>query len=238
MRLDSNRIRQRRLELNLSQRALGLRLGWINSLVHLVERGDRDSSELTLREVDRLAEVLQVDPISLLIRDGETETTSVVDESEIVDPTVSRLGGLLLRVRDPVPVSVLVEIFGIRREDLDHLIEHAHQMLAQLGMSIFRHDDCVRLVPRDDVDIPPAMIKALHHRALSRRSIDRQQAIVLHATAGGKATAKPFMGNVALRAALRSLINAGLILEPSSDTEPLRLSPEVRESLMLDDSVA
>lgn len=60
-------LRAIRRQKDLSQEGLARELKWHRTYVGGVERGERN---LTLRSVERLAELLEVDPLSLLVESG------------------------------------------------------------------------------------------------------------------------------------------------------------------------
>lgn len=235
MKLNSDRIRARRIEIGLTQRALARRMGAGNALVHHIER-DGNHGELTLTEIDRLAEALRVDPVSLFVADP---SVAEIDDGDTPPATAAAstsaiIGGVLLRAQKPVPLSALTEALGLRREDVDSALADLDRRVKPCGLQLHIHEDCVRLIASDVATVTPGTLKALQRRVLSRRTIDRPQAEILYRTLLGNATAKRISATNNGNVALRSLVNAGLIDEPQNDTDVLQLSADVRESLLLD----
>ena len=76
-------LRRLRQRLRCSQESFGELVGWHRTFVGAVERGERN---LTLRTIERLAEQLEVDALTLLVDGGTTleDLVEVIDASDDV----------------------------------------------------------------------------------------------------------------------------------------------------------
>ncbi|GEM_PF-5612192 len=232
MKLDSEAIRARRTELGLSQRDLARRVGAGDTLAFHIET-DGDRPEITLREIDRLADALAVDPITLLVS-GEPQT-AVQGSTNRSEPssTIARLGSLLQRADTAVPLSVLGEVLGVDRESLTATLVVLDEQLQSVGLRVHLHEDCAQIVSSGIDGIAPDKMKDLRREASARRSIDKHQASLLYRVMLGKLTAKKVASNND-RVRFRQLVNAGLIEEPTTDSVKLDLCEAVKTSLLLD----
>ncbi len=219
MILDTDLVRSRRRELELSQRQLAKQLGVSPMVVTALEDG-RNHHALKLAFVARLADVLAVDVAQLF----EFSPPRVVDSQSVSDLAAS-LGALLFDTSTFTPVEALAEATGHTLDDVTTALDSLESRLAAVGLSLQRRSGEVALRPTADLD--PEERKRLLRRHQSRRGVRLTEARVLREVLDGNID-EARLSNPNL-VALNRLRHAGLVTD---DGVP-GLVAEVKASLLL-----
>jgi transcriptional regulator with XRE-family HTH domain len=232
MRLNSDLVRDRRRELLLSQRALGELVRQSAAAVHRIERGDL-MEEFTLREVQRLGDALQVDPICLFVSESPPDPQSdwpPQSRSEIL----ALLGSCLARESDPIPVDALAELFDLSRSMVLSLVDDLDAGLRPLGLRAHLAADSVRIISDGAGAVPKSRLRVLRRRIANRRRLDIHHASLLRAGLVGT-TAKKIVATNNGMASFGTLLGADLLTDSGRDSQPVCLAKDARFSLLVDD---
>ncbi|MFC8502468.1 multiprotein-bridging factor 1 family protein [Pedococcus sp. NPDC057267] len=230
-RLSRQRIRDRRLELGLSEREVAAHWGVSTAVVRSVENGSV-ATDLTLGQVAKLGAILGLDLTELLDTqhgpDAPSAPASAADDAAVV-------GSLLADVRVLVPVEGLAEALGWNLDRARSALDNLDAGLRGVGMRIHRLHQDVRIA-RTVTTIDPKTLEGFWRIHLARRSITSAQARLLRLICDGVVD----LGNTkdTHKVRLPELRNAGLIEAADARTgasagwEP---TEAVRFSLLLDE---
>jgi transcriptional regulator with XRE-family HTH domain len=118
--LNAELIRGRRLELGLSERKLAAVTGLGQAVVRGIESAT-NHKDLTLGELQRLADALSLEATQLLARATEKETPAgPATRDEHLDHAVAETGALLHDIDRLIPVESLAQTLGHRRRWRGH----------------------------------------------------------------------------------------------------------------------
>lgn len=202
--MDTTLIRQRRLELALSRRAVAREVGISEGAVARVEQGDA-ADDWTLRQLRSLATALAVD-LTDLLRHQDTPATAEANDVELI-------GSLLARFRRLVPTSALAHATGWDLPRVNRAVHALDAAAHPTGQRVQRLRGGVALRPaRSEADAE--QLGHLLRRELARTKMSSSQLAILAAVADGTIGEQHF--NEADRLAYASLINAGLVAETPS----------------------
>jgi transcriptional regulator with XRE-family HTH domain len=172
--LDSERIRQLRLENGLSQRALSYLLGVSLTFVRHLERGG-NHEQLTLRTVSRLAEVLGAEPYDLFLRDRSSADPS---------PDDVRVEALLANEGAALAAQEIAAAFGWPVRRVHDALAQLKRRLGSAGTDVWNGAGRYKLGARRAV-LSDAERDRLARARLPRRGITRPQAQLLREIAAG-----------------------------------------------------
>jgi len=233
MRVRTDWVRLRRLELGCSQLTVAGRSGIAPSQLRSLEAGG-PSEFLTLRDVARLAEVLGVNPLGLL-ETGDPVPPLPTDRDD--GTSVRRLGAILATAKAAVAVDALVAATGEAAAVVDQQLADLDRALRPVGQQVVRArgQGVVRLAADADVRLDAAAVRDLTRRTLGRLDLKGQPAKLLHQILTGSVTAKSILARPQGRITLGQLTRAGWVQPPTTYARPLEVTEEVRVSLVLDE---
>jgi hypothetical protein len=107
-------------------------------------------------------------------------------------------------------------------------------MLA-VGMALSRRDGRTMLVPLPRQRLTQDLVTDLVRDTVTRARVSKADVRVLYAVHHG-ATEKALRADAGGHLRTGRLVNAGLLVRPDKQNQPMQLSPEVRFSLGLDDA--
>jgi hypothetical protein len=226
MRLNSELVRERRRDLGYSQRMLSRAVAMTDGVGRRIEQTD-DHHDVTLGELDRLADVLKLDALDLLVLPDEAHR----DCSEPV--LVARLGSLLARAELSIPTASLASALGASAQSISTALSALDEALRPIGLRVAVLEDSAQLVSSDCDGVDARTFRTLVRRAKARSHLSRAEAKLLYRVMMGSLTAKQASISNDGRVSLRKLVKAGMIEAAVTDTGPLRLSPDVAASLLL-----
>lgn len=222
MILDCDRIRRRRVELNLSHRTVASALGTASGVVTGIERGT-NHNELSVSQLRRLADLLTVE-ITDLFTTSEASTEPEPDD----DDDAATLGKLLATTAVLTPVSALVEATGWPLQRTRSALDVLAERLAGTGQRLHRLNGQAGIVSRAAAaDVKPT--KAILRSHLARDGVSVSEARMMRRIETGQMP--KLLGN-ADSVAVGVLANAQLIDADEKGT--WRLTDDVRYSLLLE----
>ena len=199
--MDATLIRQRRLELALSRRAVARDVGVSEGAVARVDQG-AGADDWTLRQLRSLAEALAVDLADLL---RHRDTPAAADAND-----VQLIGSLLARFKRLVPTSALAHATGWDLPRVNRTVCALDASVRPTGQRVQRLRGGVALRPaRSEADAE--QLGQLLRRELARTKMSSSQLAMLAAVADGTIDEQRF--SEADRLAYASLLNADLIVE-------------------------
>lgn len=226
MIVDADRVRRRRAELGLTVRGLAKHLKVTGAVVTRLESGD-NHPDLPLGLLVRLAEVLAVDLPTLLV-----QSRPACDAVPDADQDARTVGAALVADGTLVPLGALAEAFDWTLQRTEAAIEALEARLPDVGMRVHRLRDQVAVV-RAVEPISRAALGQLTRKHLHRTAISLSEARIVFRLASGTPPRDP--GN-SERVAIGVLANAGLLEPDPAGAAEMRLSEDVRFSLLLDEA--
>lgn len=228
--LDAQLIRERRMELGLSERKLSEKLGAgvSQSVVRGIEAGT-NHADLTLGDLCRLARQLDL-PLGRLFTEQTRSTADAppagpATEAEHIDKAVGLLASVLHEVDRAVPVSTLAELTSLTLDEVDSVLVELDARLASTGLRLNRVHGEISIRPANPGP-SSAVVREAWRRHLARRSLDIGQARLVY-----RALRDDLPRTVGESERLRgaSLVNAGVLERTHSGG--LELSADVVLSL-------
>lgn len=226
MRLNSELVRERRRDLGYSQRMLTRAVATVDGLGRRIEQSE-DHDDFTLGELGRLADLLKLHPFDLLVLPDEPHREC--SDAQLVP----RLGSLLAKAELPIPTGVLATALGATADSITTALSALDKKLRSVGLRVALCEGSAQLVSADCDGVDTATFRTLVRRAKSRSHLSPAEAKLLYGVMMGRVTAKQASISNNGRVSLRKLVKAGMIELPVVDTDPLRLTADVAESLLL-----
>lgn len=224
-------VRERRLELGMSERSLTAKLGagFSQTIVRAIEAG-KNQGHLTLDEVARLAAVLDLPITRLLATDTADNPTprpaGPTTQTEHLDRAVKRISAALLEVGRGVAGQALAELAGIDLTELTDVLDQLDARLRPAGLCVHQvHGDS--LIRAVDGTLNRDEVREVWRRHLARRGLNIGQAKLVHRAARGEAA--KLRGNDEL-ARGGALVVAGILVRTAAGGYVL--SPDTAFSLM------
>lgn len=236
--LDAAKIRQRRIELRMTESQLGRLVGKRGQLVRRIEAG-LSHEGVTLRVLNRLAEALALPLPALLLESGpggEPESACSNESREMgTRSDVATVGALLASIADPVTLEGIAKALTIPAGRVDSALAALDAELRPRGMKVERSGRGCAVVP---LDIPLDSVDA--HSSRRQRAASRplgvQEARMLLRVLRGDIVAGPALDRP-IGMILGKLAAAGVVELPIgrwASASPPRPTQRVLESLMLD----
>jgi transcriptional regulator with XRE-family HTH domain len=232
-RLARDRIRNRRLELGLSERDVAAHCGVSTAVIRSIEAA-RVDADLTLGQLAKVGAVLGLDLPELL------DTHALQPEQEGPAPAgpdddVAKLGSLLADIRVLVPVEGLADALNWDLTRTHTALERLDAALRPAGLRLHQLHHDVRIA-RTVTAVDAQTLEELWRIHLARRSLTITQARLLKALRDGVV---PLASNKdTQKVRLPELRNAGLIAAAAAEsgsTAKWELTDDVRFSLLLDE---
>lgn len=183
--LDGDVVRGRRLELNMSERTLAAHLGgtFSTAIVRSIERGQA-SLELTLRDVCRYAEVLNV-PVHAVLRTDEPPGSPAAMDGD--DELAGQVGTLLASLAQPVHVDVLADAVSRDLDAVEDMLTVVAARVERAGLEVRRVGRTVALAPAFR-GVSGEQLRAAARQHLARAGLDVSQALLVSRVARGLRT--------------------------------------------------
>lgn len=224
--IDADVVRQRRAELNMSERTLAARVGgtFSTATVRGIEAG-HTSRDLTLRDAARIADALSL-PVATILATPSPEPHGA-DQPPRGD-LLRRTGALLASLAHPVDVDVLASVLDCDLESAESALGDLSRLTTAVGLEVRREGHAAALGPAFRA-VPDETLQTVARQHLGRRGLDVSQALLLsRAVRGlrGKSLSNPE------RVTRGSLLNAGILRHSASGG--VEVADDVRYSLLLD----
>lgn len=216
MILDGEHIRQRRIELRLSHRAVAAHLGVSPAAVRCIEDG-RNHNDLSLATIVRLADTLAVG-ITTLFRPA-TPTDPPTDDTD-----VATLGSALHAAGTLTPTAAIAQALGWTIDRTNQAADRLANTLTPAGLRLHRLNGQLA-IERATEPIDPTQLKAVVRAHLLRAGMNLTEARLLRRIADGRRV-KELSNPDAV--AYGTLTNAGLVDADGA------LADDVAYSLALD----
>lgn len=202
--LDGPTVRLARLNLGLSTRKAAA-LARISAIVWLrVERGDGTSvTAITLRQLDRIAEVLCVPPSSLLQDSDAPQPRPTAEPSDVAE-----LGALLLHQVVNTSALDLADSLGWTLERLNETAEVLDRLVEPAGLRVHRLRGGLRLRP-NTTERGRQVSTAADQLIAARTGLDEATAALLYRALQGSFGTQHF--GAALRPKLARAVKMGLL---------------------------
>ena len=235
MRIRGDRIVERRMELGLSARTLATRAKLTPTIITTLETGQQ-ALYLTLTEIGRLTAELAVD-VTWILDLEEGPGLDAQEGKKASDDSISKLGAMLTTAGSKVPTAAALELFSWTEAELEAALSRLDIRLRACGQRLrWDHEDGTVGVASDPgAGLSKAEVKAAVRASVARVRLDPNGARVLYAVTSREVTYKGLAADNNMRVQMRRLIHAGILEEVGKETEPLRLTPEARRSLALDE---
>ena len=235
MRTRGDRILERRTELGLSARTLAARAKMTSTIITTLENGQQ-ALYLTLTEIERLAAELAVD-IKWILDLEEEPSLEAQEGKKASDDSISKLGALLATAGSKVPTAAALELFSWTEAELEAALARLDIRLRACGQRLrWDHEDGTVGVASDpDAGLSKTEVKAVVRASVARVRLDPNGARILYAVTSREVTYKGLAADNNMRVQMGRLIHAGILEEVGKETEPLRLTPQARRSLVLDE---
>lgn len=235
IRLAAERIRNRRLELVLSEREVAARWGVSTAIIRSIEAGTVNA-DLTLGQLANLATILGLDITDLLdtaCLEPKARVAPTVPDDDVTD--VEKVGSLLADIRVLIPIEGIATAL---KWDIDRVmtaLEELDEKVWGAGLRVHRLHHDVRLARRVSVSTTDELA-AVWRRLFAVRSLAPVHARLLRDIRDERVTLR---GNKDIeKVRLPELANAGLISPTpasSGTTARWQLTDDVRFSLLLDE---
>lgn len=227
--LNTDLIRDRRLELGLSERKLAAVTGLGQAVIRGLEAGT-NHKDLTLGDLHRLADALALDAQHLLAATSATEAAAgPATRDAHLDQHVTQVGALLFDVDRLIPVESLALTTGLTLDQTHEVLAELDRRLRAVGLLLHRLNNAVKIWRTSDA-VSRETLQATWRAHLARRGLDIGQVTLLQQVRRGRRT-KTLTNDQQVTAA--QLVNAGILDRTSAGG--VDLSADVRYSLLLDD---
>lgn len=217
--LNSELIRQRRGDLNMSNREVARQLRVTAAVIKRLEEGS-NHEWIALGEVARLASILSIEF-------GDMFSPELVEAPDVRNTAADRaaeLGALLYEMGKLVPRSALCQALECSPDELDDALTELAAVLAPAGMTIHSSKDSVSI--EAVADINPDHVESLIRSQLSSRGLTITDANILAEIAEGMHAQRKLSNHE--NRALQRLRKAGIV---EGDRQELTVA--ARESLLL-----
>lgn len=198
VRLDTDFIVAKRLELGYSQRDMERETGLSINTIASLETG-RNHTKLTLAMLERVADALQVPAGRLLVEQHRAPQLSTRPDAHISEDA-RRLGQLLLAAGKAIPRAAAARVLdlGMRR-----IHEAVHELRAYTSrpdslLTMTTTNARVGLLLNDDA-LTPQEVLGVRHAIMALDGLRRPAARVLSAIAHGEATARSISAVASVR---------------------------------------
>lgn len=227
--LNTDLIRDRRLELGLSERKLAAVTGLGQAVIRGLEAGT-NHKDLTLGDLHRLADALALDAQHLLAATSATEAAAgPATRDAHLDQHVTQVGALLFDVDRLIPVESLALTTGLTLDQTHEVLAELDRRLRAVGLLLHRLNNAVKIWRTSDA-VSRETLQATWRAHLARRGLDIGQVTLLQQVRRGRRS-KTLTNDQQVTAA--QLVNAGILDRTSAGG--VDLSADVRYSLLLDD---
>lgn len=235
-RVAAARVRERRLELGLSERKVAALTGLSQSVVRGLEAGIT-GKDLQLGELNRVADALHMALTELLDAGAPCDRTSEAQHegtpagpptrSEFHERYVPQAGALLHEVDRLIPVEAVALALGPNLDDTHGVLDSLHRCLHAAGLGVHRLNNSVR-IRRTHGASSAGQLERSWRMHLGRRGLDIGQVRLLHQTHVGRRQ-KTLTNDQQVTAS--ELVNAGILTRTPSGG--VGLSDDARYSLLL-----
>lgn len=233
--LDCDRLRSLRLEVGLSQRALGRRVGLSPTAIRALEDKEQPNHhQLSLAVVDRVAKALGVPVAQLFAPDGGEAASSAEGENEPKSGAdAAKLGALVAAVDDRLSRRDVAGAFGWGDQRVAEATKALERELTRVGLRFPSGPGTLTFLPRRNL-LAPAEVQAADRALLVRGSLRVNEARLLRQVAEGLVDGR-WEGKASnpQRVTLGRLLRLGLVVR-DDPRSPFRLSEEAQISLLID----
>lgn len=219
--IDIVKVRQRRIQLGLSEKRLAAQLGVSTSVITSLERG-RDQRKHDLGFLLDLAEALSLD-----VRDLLSEEAC---DAPPAGDLARRAGALISEAGGPVPVEAICVALRCTLDVLRAALDELESSARAVGLALNRAAGGVSLVSAGSVK--RSTVLALCRDGARRTNLPVDRAQLISSLVDGPRPLDPRIMTVA------QVVNAGFVTVDDGGSGTSRLvglSPDVRYALMLDD---
>jgi transcriptional regulator with XRE-family HTH domain len=231
-RLSRDRIRNRRLELGLSERDVAAHSGVSTAVIRSIEAG-RVDADLTLGQLAKVGAILGLDLPEVLDTHALPQPAHESPAPGGTDDDVAKVGSLLADIRVLVPVEGLTDALNWDLTRTHAALERLDAALRPAGLRVHRLHHDVRIA-RTVTTVDPQALEDMWRIHLSRRSLTIAQVRLLKQIRDGVV---PLASNKdTQKVRLPELRNAGLIAAAAAEsgsTAKWELTDDVRFSLLL-----
>lgn len=232
--LNAALIRERRLELGLSERRLAALMGpsVSQTIIRSLEAGT-NHGDLTLGDLNRLADLLSLNLADLLTTPEEQKASSAGDAAgpesltDLLDCAVPKVSAVLFEIGRLTPLGAVSSTTGLTLDELAVVLDGLDTRLAPVGLGVHRLGHEVKIARRHDVGSRD-MLEAAWREHLGRMGPIITQVRLLRRAARGQVPKT--LGN-ADRVAAGQLVNAGILDRAPSGG--VTLSADAAYSLLL-----
>lgn len=209
-------IRERRLELGLSERRVAALMGpsFSQTVVRGVETGT-NHSDLTIGELVRLADLLSLPVADLLTTtagDDAPQQVGAETLAEFLDRVVPQVSVVLFELGRLVPVESLAETLGLPLADVEAALHELDARLAGVGLCVHRLGNDAKIARRHDAPARGVLKKAWREQA-GRTGLNLSQVRLLYRAARGEV---PKTLRNPEQVAAGQLVNAGILIRTQS----------------------